>query len=84
MRIIVWRIWLMIARGGRTGSFGGSERGIASTWKIGKSVIRIVLDLSRHHKRDMPTLAGSEEEWSDLEDEGDVFGVDNEEVLCHL
>jgi hypothetical protein len=36
--------------------------------------------LIRHHKIDMLTLAGSKEEWSDLEDEGDLFATDNEEV----
>lgn len=32
----------------------------------------------RHFKIDMPVLAGSEEEWSDLDEEGDVFATDDE------
>jgi hypothetical protein len=41
---------------------------------------RMLKALIRHHKIDKSTLAGSEEEWSDLEDEGDVFALDNDEV----
>jgi hypothetical protein len=41
---------------------------------------RMLKALIRHQKIDMPTLAGSKEEWSDLEDEGDVFATNNEEV----
>jgi hypothetical protein len=35
--------------------------------------------LIKHHKIDMPVLAGSEEEWSDLGEEGDVFATDDDE-----
>jgi len=39
---------------------------------------KLLKALIKHHKIDMPVLAGSEEDWSDLVDEGDVFATDDE------
>ena len=40
---------------------------------------KMLKELTRHHKIDMPTNKGSEDEWSDIEEEKDVFATDPED-----
>ena len=40
---------------------------------------KMLKELIRHHKIDMPTEQGTEDEWSDLDEENDVFASDAED-----
>ena len=42
---------------------------------------KLLKALIKHHKIDMPVDKGSEEEWSDESDEGDVFASDDQGAI---